>query len=145
MRQTLSYVLLGTFSTVYKAEDLLYDQYYNGWDLDSPDAEVWVSPPVKRDPRNKTVAQRRGPRFVAIKKIYVTSSPIRIQNELELLYDLKWCKSVCPLITAFRYQDQVVAILPYYRHQDFRVSLRCLAFLYKLGLHSLGVLPRDGT
>ena len=107
---------------MYKAEDLLYDHYYNEWDLDSPDAEVWVSPPVKRDPRNKAVAHTKGPRFVAIKKIYVTSSPIRIQNELELLYDLKWCKSICPLITAFRHHDQVVAILPYYRHQDFRVS-----------------------
>lgn len=65
---------------------------------------------------------KKRPRFVAIKKIYVTSSPSRIQNELELLYDLRGCKSVCPLITAFRHQDQVIAVLPYYRHWDFRVS-----------------------
>ncbi len=58
---------------------------------------------------------------MAIKKIYVTSSPMRIQNELELLNDLKGCESVCPLIEAFRHQDQVVAVLPYFRHEDFRV------------------------
>ena len=116
----------GTFSTVYKAEDLLYEHYYNEWDIDSMDASCWVSPPVTKGPASRFGGEndprsRKGPRFVAIKKIYVTSSPIRIQNELELLHDLKWCKSVCPLITAFRHQDQVVAVLPYYRHQDFRV------------------------
>jgi cell division control protein 7 len=63
---------------------------------------------------------------VAIKKIYVTSSPARIQNELELLHDLTGCKSVVPLITAFRYQDQVVAILPYFQHVDFREYFRTL-------------------
>ena len=108
---------VGTFSTVYKAEDLQYDQYFNDWDMQSPDATVWVSPPL-----HKRTQKRRKPHYVAIKKIYVTSSPIRIQNELELLNDLKWCKDVCPLITAFRHQDQVVAVLPYYRHQDFRVN-----------------------
>ena len=109
-------VLVGTFSTVYKAEDLQYDQYRNDWDVTSSDATVWVSPPIRKRQR-----QRRKPRYVAIKKIYVTSSPMRIQNELELLHDLKWCKNISPLITAFRYQDQVIAVLPYYRHQDFRV------------------------
>ena len=64
----------------------------------------------------------RPPRYVAIKKIYVTSSPSRIQNELELLHDLQGYRSICPLITAFRHYDQVIAVLPYFRHQDFRVS-----------------------
>jgi cell division control protein 7 len=67
---------------------------------------------------------RKKPRFVALKKIYVTSSPLRIQNELELLHDLRGCESVCPLITAFRYQDQVVAVLPYFPHTDFRIQYR---------------------
>ncbi|MCJ1320708.1 hypothetical protein MMC15_006049 [Xylographa vitiligo] len=110
----------GTFSTVYKAEDLLYEHYFNDWDADSPDAAFWVSP----DSANGNTPQHKRPRYVAIKKIYVTSSPIRIQNELELLNDLKWCKAICPLITAFRCQDQVIAVLPYYRHQDFRVRER---------------------
>ncbi|MCJ1388966.1 hypothetical protein MMC18_001818 [Xylographa bjoerkii] len=110
----------GTFSTVYKAEDLLYEHYYNDWDADSPDAAFWVSP----NSVNGITPQHKRPRYVAIKKIYVTSSPIRIQNELELLNDLKWCKAICPLITAFRCQDQVIAVLPYYRHQDFREFFR---------------------
>ena len=76
------------------------------------------------DSANGNTPQHKRPRYVAIKKIYVTSSPIRIQNELELLNDLKWCKAICPLITAFRCQDQVIAVLPYYRHQDFRVRER---------------------
>ena len=71
--------------------------------------------PAKRKP---------APRFVALKKIYVTSSPLRIQNELELLHDLRGCPSVCPLLTAFRHHDQVIAVLPYFRHLDFRIYYR---------------------
>ncbi len=122
---------LGTFSTVYKAEDLLYDHYANHWDLEAEDDRKWSSPPLKKrrtDDAPSSSAddapesrRRRGPQYVAIKKIYVTSSPMRIQNELELLHDLQGCKDVCPLITAFRHQDQVVAVLPYFRHLDFRV------------------------
>ncbi len=81
--------------------------------MDSSSTVVQGSGQDQRGPKN--------PRYVAIKKIYVTSSPMRIQNELELLHDLRGCKTVCPLITAFRHQDQVVAVLPHFRHQDFRV------------------------
>ncbi|KAF8543050.1 kinase-like domain-containing protein [Trichophaea hybrida] len=100
----------GTFSSVYKAEDLLYDKYDNSWDFEDGSRHTGVRPP----------------KYVAIKKIYVTSSPARIQNELELLHDLSGCKTVVPLITAFRYQDQVVAILPYFPHVDFREYFRTL-------------------
>ncbi|KAF4552438.1 Protein kinase domain-containing protein 32 [Elsinoe fawcettii] len=103
----------GTFSTVYKAEDLLYDSYENDWDVDEKENAVLA----KRQ-------RERRPRFVAIKKIYVTSSPIRIFNELELLHDLKNSANVSPLITAFRHTDQVVAILPYFQHKDFREYFR---------------------
>ncbi|KAF2134380.1 cell cycle protein kinase-like protein [Dothidotthia symphoricarpi CBS 119687] len=99
----------GTFSTVYKAEDLEYDKYGNTWDMDEHD-----------DPKWATKRPARRPHYVAIKKIYVTSSPIRIFNELELLHDLRDSDSVCPLITAFRHLDQVVAVLPYFQHHDFR-------------------------
>ncbi|KAH8699405.1 kinase-like domain-containing protein [Phaeosphaeriaceae sp. PMI808] len=95
----------GTFSTVYKAEDLEYAKYDNSWDVD------------ERDNRRRPSKRAH---YVAIKKIYVTSSPIRIFNELELLYDLRDSDSVCPLITAFRHLDQVVAVLPYFQHRDFR-------------------------
>ena len=111
---------LGTFSTVYKAEDLLYDYYWNDWDQDSTDSQHWLSPPIKKNKNYPSPAPHKRARYVAVKKIYVTSSPSRIQNELELLNDLRCCKAVCPLITAFRHEDQVVAVLPFYRHQDFR-------------------------
>ncbi|KAI9837858.1 MAG: hypothetical protein M1819_006792 [Sarea resinae] len=120
----------GTFSTVYKAEDLLYHKYRNDWDLEQNESLKWTSPPSKKrrtgdeDTGSTGQRRRRKPQYVAIKKIYVTSSPIRIQNELELLYDLKGYDSVCPLITAFRHQDQVVAVLPYFRHVDFRDYFR---------------------
>ncbi|KAF3050966.1 hypothetical protein E8E11_010427 [Didymella keratinophila] len=102
----------GTFSTVYKAEDLEYNKYDNNWDIDERENKKSSSP------GNRKRAKR--PHYVAIKKIYVTSSPIRIFNELELLYDLRDSDSVCPLITAFRHLDQVVAVLPYFQHRDFR-------------------------
>ncbi|RCI12702.1 hypothetical protein L249_0613 [Ophiocordyceps polyrhachis-furcata BCC 54312] len=109
----------GTFSTVFKAEDVHYGRYDNSWDLqDGP--SKWTPPPLK----NRPFPRRPRPRYVAVKKIYVTSSPARILNELELLHDLRQCPSVCPLITAFRHTDQVVAVLPYFRHGDFRSYFR---------------------
>ncbi|EAA62990.1 hypothetical protein AN3450.2 [Aspergillus nidulans FGSC A4] len=120
----------GTFSTVYKAEDLLYDHYRNDWDVfqDTPRDESTNSPSKGRrveDENGNTIPIRRTkPRYVALKKIYVTSSPLRIQNELELLHDLRGCRSVCPLITAFRHHDQVVAVLPFFPHTDFRLQYR---------------------
>ena len=72
----------GTFSTVYKAEDLLYDHYQNNWDFDDKE-HLNGNPTGVKQSSNR--AQR--PRYVAIKKIYVTSSPLRILNELELLHD----------------------------------------------------------
>ncbi|KKK15641.1 hypothetical protein P175DRAFT_0505346 [Aspergillus ochraceoroseus IBT 24754] len=120
----------GTFSTVYKAEDLLYDHYNNDWDVfQNNQSDGWGNPPSKRrrietGNAHSGPTRQRKPRYVALKKIYVTSSPLRIQNELELLHDLRGCRSVCPLITAFRYQDQVVAVLPYFPHTDFRLQYR---------------------
>lgn len=115
-------MVLGTFSTVYKAEDKMYDYYQNDWDMDAEEYK-WTPPPIKRH-TGRSLRQPRRSRYVAIKKIYVTSSPSRILNELELLHDLRNCPSVCPLITAFRQADQVVAILPYFRHGDFRAYFR---------------------
>lgn len=93
-------------------------------------------------------------RFVAIKKIYVTSSPMRIFNELDLLYDLRSSPNVCPLITAFRHHDQVIAILPYYRHKDFRDYFREFSvndmrwYFYSLftavkAVHARAIVHRD--
>jgi len=99
-------------------------------------------------------ANGRHSRIVALKKIYVTSSPSRILNELELLHELRDSAHICPLLTAFRHLDQVVAVLPYFRHLDFRLYYR--EFLtndlrhYFLSLfsalayvHKAGILHRD--
>ncbi|KAF2232770.1 kinase-like protein [Viridothelium virens] len=110
----------GTFSTVYKAEDLHYDAYQNDWDVEAKENAKWSSPSSRR----RMFAHRQKPHCVAIKKIYATSSPGRILNELELLHDLRDSTSVCPLITAFRHQDQVIAVLPYFQHRDFREYFR---------------------
>lgn len=67
--------------------------------------------------------------YVAIKRIYVTSSPSRIQNEIMLMEDCRGCRHVAQLITAFREKDQVVAIMPYHRNVDFRVSFCASRFL----------------
>ncbi|KAJ8121303.1 hypothetical protein ONZ43_g2207 [Nemania bipapillata] len=144
----------GTFSTVYKAEDLRYDYYINNWDIDADDGQ-WTPPPLRSSSASHlNSAARRKPKFVAIKKIYVTSSPARILNELELLHDLRASPSVCPLITAFRESDQVLLILPYFRHQDFRkyypkmniydtrVYLRAL-FTALAAVHARGIIHRD--
>ncbi|KAF2001403.1 kinase-like protein [Amniculicola lignicola CBS 123094] len=136
----------GTFSTVYKAEDLEYSSFDNKWDVDEPETRKWASPSQKR--------RSRRPHYVAIKKIYVTSSPIRIFNELELLHDLRSSDSVCPLITAFRHQDQVVAVLPYFQHRDFRDYYRDMSigdirlyfrslFTALRSVHAKKILHRD--
>jgi cell division control protein 7 len=134
---------------------LLYDSYDNSWDLDK-ETEKWTPPPLKSNSQDyqSQSQRRRKPKYVAVKKIYVTSSPSRILNELELLHDLRGCKSVCPLITAFRWTDQVVAVLPYFRHADFReyfrdmtvpdmaIYLRSL-FTALASVHSHNILHRD--
>lgn len=144
----------GTFSTVYKAEDIHYQHYQNDWDLDPLDPKLskWSSPIAKSSLHSSK--PKKEARFVAIKKIYVTSSPLRIQNELELLHDLRGYDSVCPLITAFRFQDQVIAILPYFRHQDFRAFYRIMKprhmrsyfrslFEALAAVHRHGIIHRD--
>ncbi|RPA95045.1 kinase-like protein [Choiromyces venosus 120613-1] len=146
----------GTFSSVYKAEDLLYDHYDNSWDIDYKDEARWAAPPSKkrRTGHGGNDMEPVRPKYVAIKKIYVTSSPTRIQNELELLHDLSGCDSVVPLITAFRYQDQVVAVLPYFKHVDFREYFRELTiphirsyfkslFRALAHVHANGIIHRD--
>jgi cell division control protein 7 len=151
--------VIGTFSTVYKAEDLLYEAYENDWDIEGKESSKWTSPPLKKrrtgmQELDEYGQQRRRQKYVAIKKIYVTSSPIRILNELELLNELRGCDSVCPLITAFRNTDQVVAILPYFRHTDFRNYFRNMTvpdmqiyfrslFTALAAVHAEGIIHRD--
>ena len=80
---------------------------------------------------------------VALKKILVTSSPARIENELSILESLRrvldprmagnmlmlrrGSRNVSQLVTAFRQEDQVVIVLPCHPSDDFRVRIRCSA------------------
>lgn len=107
----------------------------------------------KRLKPNPTRSRHR-PQMVALKKIYVTSSPHRILNELELLHELRDSPYICPLLTAFRHLDQVVAVLPYFRHLDFRLYYRDFlvndmrhyfrSLFYALShVHKAGILHRD--
>jgi len=136
----------------------MYDHYENDWDLEEKENPRWALPPLKRqrtmEQANEYIQNRSRPHYVAIKKIYVTSSPARILNELELLADLRGCESVCPLITAFRHTDQVVAVLPYFRHTDFREYFRQMTipdvkiyfrslFTALAAVHSKDILHRD--
>ena len=140
----------GTFSTVYKAEQLLQpDELDQEYDEATDESGVNMPPSKKRKTNT-----RRKPQIVALKKIYVTSSPHRIMNELELLHELRLSPYICPLLTAFRHHDQVVAVLPYFRHLDFRLYyreflindvrhyFRCL-FNGLAHVHKAGILHRD--
>ncbi|KAJ3964045.1 kinase-like protein [Lentinula raphanica] len=104
----------GTFSSVYKALDLYYHvKWFNvpwhGHHHTSSSAYYQSAP---RPPGSKV--------YVAIKRIYVTSSPERIRNEISILDVCRSCRHVSQLITAFREQDQVVVIMPYQKNDDFR-------------------------
>ncbi|KZT70349.1 kinase-like protein [Daedalea quercina L-15889] len=108
----------GTFSSVYKAIDL---GYHDRWDnapwqgYRSPSASYQS---LSRPPGSKV--------FVAVKRIYVTSGPERIRNEISIMEDCRGCRHISQLITAFRQHDQVVAIMPYHRNIDFREYYRVL-------------------
>lgn len=120
----------GTFSSVYKALDINHTVYYNSpWrgNHPTPSSAFYQSAP----PTSKF--------FVALKRIYVTSSPARIMNEISILEDCRGCRHVAQLITAFRCHDQVVAVMPYFRNADFRVCvisprLFCPHFIMHIGL-----------
>ena len=106
----------GTFSSVYKAIDLHYhDKWDNSvWHGLHPEGSSAYYQSASRPPDTKV--------FVAVKRIYVTSGPERIKNEITIMMDCRGCRHVSQLITAFRQYDQVVAIMPYHKHEDFRVS-----------------------
>ena len=105
----------GTFSSVYKAIDL---GYHEKWDN-----TVWHGRhSAASSARYQSMPRPLGTKvFVAIKRIYVTSNPERIRNEISILETCRGARHVSQLITAFRHEDQVVAIMPYHPHEDFRV------------------------
>ncbi len=117
----------GTFSAVYKAIDLGYHDKWDNteWHGHHPQSSSAYYQTAPHPSQNKV--------FVAIKRIYVTSGPERIRNEIAIMEDCRGCRHVSQLITAFRHQDQVVAIMPFHKNDDFRV--RSYASVYS-GLFS---------
>lgn len=124
----------GTFSTVYKARPLFY------LPAQTANKKGFEKPPKQS--------------LVALKRIYVTSSPGRIYNELSLLNTLSGCHNVAPLLDGIRHEDQVIAVLPYYDHADFRdfyrdIPLSGIKFYMQELLkgikfvHSKGIIHRD--
>ncbi|THV03365.1 kinase-like protein [Dendrothele bispora CBS 962.96] len=138
----------GTFSSVYKAIDL---HYHTKWDnapwhgYHPPSSSAYYQSIPRETGRNV---------YVAIKRIYVTSSPERIRNEIAILDECRGCRHVSQIITAFRKDDQVVLILPYQRNDDFRdyfsslpvpaikSYFRCL-FRSLRDIHARGIIHRD--
>lgn len=142
----------GTFSSVWKAIDLRNSAYDNeDWiehyarsmlpgalppsmahamDTDQTPTPGDDQPPVEPRPRymraSEYFAHTRTPVYVAIKRIFVTSSPHRIYNELAILQQLRGFSGVSHLITAWRIQDQVIAVMPYVRHIDFQDFYRII-------------------
>ena len=116
----------GTFSSVYKAVDLGYHTKWENtpWHGYHPSSSSANYQSVRKPPGTKA--------FVAVKRIYVTSNPERIRNEIAILEDCRGSRHVSQLITAFRHEDQVVIIMPYHRNDDFRVRLFKLLLIIQL-------------
>ena len=110
----------GTFSAVYKAIDLGYHTKWNNteWHGNHPSTSSAHYQSVHHPPDRKV--------FVAVKRIYVTSGPERIRNEISIMEDCRGSRHVSQIITAFRHLDQVVVVMPYQRNDDFRVSTSSL-------------------
>jgi len=142
----------GTFSSVYKAIDLNYDDWYNkpwlghhppessayyqsagpGYKGRGGRAQGWRYPNGESSIGRNYTDQLHGNVFVAVKRIYTTSGPERIRNELSIMEDCRGCRHTSQIITAFRHEDQVVIVLPYQRNMDFRVSPRLRDVLFSL-------------
>lgn len=146
----------GTFSAVYKAIDLKHHHYDNGY---------WFT----KEQTDSRQLQHKSKVYVALKRIYQTSCPLRIQNELELLHSLRLVrcfgeclltstcrrsKYVSTMISAFRHKDQVVAVMPYHPNSDFREYYRHVDYmtvknyfksLFKAlrDVHRMDILHRD--
>jgi cell division control protein 7 len=152
----------GTFSSVYKALDLNYNNYDNrAWQgTHPPNSSAYyqrAGPSYRGRGGRRTTKEDAeeggdnnhdgvydGKVFVAIKRIYTTSGPERIRNEVAIMEDCRGARHVSQIITAFRALDQVVIVLPYQRNMDFRVrQLHSFCRLYHDLITALriGLLP----
>ncbi|VDB89994.1 unnamed protein product [Peniophora sp. CBMAI 1063] len=129
----------GTFSTVFKAVDLNHDSKWKN--------TLWNSAIA-------SASSSKGKVYVALKRIYVTSAPERIRNEITILETCRNARHVSKLVTAFRERDQIVLVLPYQRNDDFRdyfrvlsmdgikAYFRCLLRALR-DIHARGIIHRD--
>ncbi|KAG1170736.1 hypothetical protein G6F70_005186 [Rhizopus microsporus] len=104
----------GTFSKVYKARDLLYENYMP-WSLQKK-----VENAIDSDHH-----------LVAIKLIYGISSPKRVANEISCLSELRGSPCIIPMITALRNQDVTYLVLPFIEFDHFEY------------VHQKGIIHRD--
>ncbi|KAJ3018125.1 hypothetical protein HKX48_003148 [Thoreauomyces humboldtii] len=136
----------GTFSSVYQAVDLNHESYDNA---------AWVEQQGRvTEGKDVSISAQKRPPSVALKRIYVTSSPQRIYSEIRILHVLSGHPNIVHLVTAIRHQDQVILVLPYFQHLDFRdfyldmtmsdIKSYMRALLRALAhVHSHGIIHRD--
>lgn len=98
----------GTFSTVYRAIDL---------NCADPDEDSYFN--------------------IAIKNITMTSAPNRVVEELKFLKKLAGKNNVIPLLNVLRFEDQVIAVFPYFEPTDFRI------FIESAGVSDIKVYMRQ--
>ncbi|ORY23862.1 kinase-like protein [Neocallimastix californiae] len=97
----------GTFSSVYKALRI--------------DEEKKRKDDIKKKRENKFYSKKiTNKKYYALKRIYATSSPQRIENEISILHDLRKKSNIVSIYSCVRYEDQVILVLPYIQHNDFR-------------------------
>ena len=128
----------GTFSTVFKAIDVKYRNYENdSWrefSLQDPeDCNLIDINHLQKKAKSKLslvdkcildYAEKFGhtfrPHFVALKRLNSTNGPERMMDEINFLYKIGGKNNVAPLITAFRHEDKVLMVLPFFRHDEYR-------------------------
>ena len=109
----------GTCSSVYLAWDKKHYRHDNSsWCHDHIDLSKRKRFNI---PTYKTALEKSSCGFVALKRIYANSSASRIETELRLLKTLGNHPSIANLVGVMREQDQVVAILSYFHHDNFKV------------------------
>ncbi|KAI8923987.1 kinase-like domain-containing protein [Entophlyctis helioformis] len=118
----------GTFSSVYKAIDVKHYNYKNQWCLDHIPADARARSLASRDTISALrIARKSNCSIVALKRIYTTSSPARIYNELNILKLLSGHPNIAPIITVVRKDDHVIAVMRYFAHDEFRTFYRDLS------------------
>ncbi|KAH6561953.1 hypothetical protein BASA60_003907 [Batrachochytrium salamandrivorans] len=111
----------GTFSSVYKAIDTKHYRYKTAWCLDHIPADIRQQQLAMKSMIGAlSLSRTSNCSIVALKRIYATSSPTRIYNEIKILFLLRGHPNIAPIITAMRHTDQVVVVMRYFSHDDFK-------------------------